>query len=52
MLLRSAHLKYAAGERGQDGGGVGGHARPLPQTQQKKSTSKICCWRAVEDEQH
>ena len=22
--------------RGQDGGGVGGHARPLPQTQQKK----------------
>ena len=24
-------------ERGQDGGGVGGHARPLPQTQQKKS---------------
>ena len=23
-------------ERGQDGGGVGGHARPLTQTQQKK----------------
>ena len=26
-------------DRGQDGGGVGVHARPLPQTQQKKSTS-------------
>ena len=24
-------------ERGQDGGGVGGHAHPLPQTQQKKA---------------
>ena len=24
------------GERGQDGRGVGGHAHPLPQTQQKK----------------
>ena len=29
------------GERGQDGGGVGGHARPLPQTQQKKHIYRI-----------
>ena len=28
-------------ERGQDGGGVGGHARPLPQTQQKKHIYRI-----------
>ena len=27
--------------RGQDGGGVGGHARPLPQTQQKKHIYRI-----------
>ena len=26
---------------GQDGGGVGGHARPLPQTQQKKHIYRI-----------
>ena len=29
------------GERGQDGRGVGGHARPLPQTQQKKHIYRI-----------
>ena len=28
-------------QRGQDGGGVGGHARPLPQTQQKKHIYRI-----------
>ena len=28
-------------ERGKDGGGVGGHARPLPQTQQKKHIYRI-----------
>ena len=31
--LKNKKLKFG---RGQDGGGVGGHARPLPQTQQKK----------------
>ena len=33
-------LKIIVG-RGQDGGGVGGHARPLPQTQQKKHIYRI-----------
>ena len=28
-------------ERGQDGGGVGRHTRPLPQTQQKKHIYRI-----------
>ena len=27
-------------DRGQDGGGVGGHARPLPQTQQKSTSTE------------
>ena len=30
-----------SGGGGQDGGGVGGHARPLPQTQQKKHIYRI-----------
>ena len=30
-------IKNFQQERGQDGGGVGRHARPLPQTQQKKA---------------
>ena len=30
-------LKRTNEERRQDGGRVGGHARPLPQTQQKKA---------------
>ena len=29
------------GERGQDGRGVGGHAHPFPQTQQKKHIYRI-----------
>ena len=29
-----------SGERGQDGGRVGGHARPLPQTQQKSTSTE------------
>ena len=33
--------KNKSGGGGQDGGGVGGHARPLPQTQQKKHIYRI-----------
>ena len=37
MLFQTYTITTVKGEeRGQDGGGVGGHARPLPQTQQKK----------------
>ena len=32
-------ITFRRDKQGQDGGGVGGHARPLPQTQKKKSTS-------------
>ena len=35
------YIKKKNPERGQDGGGVGGHARPLPQTQQKKHIYRI-----------
>ena len=34
-------LEISFGDCGQDGGGVGGHARPLPQTQQKKHIYRI-----------
>ena len=33
--------KNKSGGGGQDGGGVGGHARPLPQTKQKKHIYRI-----------
>ena len=34
---RMAIIKKSTNEGGQDGGGVGRHARPLPQKQQKKA---------------
>ena len=34
---RQEYLKHRSGGGRQDGGRVGGHARPLPQTQQKET---------------